>query len=171
MPRQLGIHDCRVRYRRDIGLYIVSAIIYGGNKNTAFSSAFSSGFQSQTTIQVDLILDTGATYLGVKPTLFNSIRPRNVQSSTIIGQDGEEKSSQKGLVDIVVDGRLRVNDAAIIAIGELPYPNISGLLGMSFIQHFGMYFHTRTFRALQAEGAEIPLLRFHYYSNDNYEGD
>lgn len=169
MPRRVGIHDCHVRYRQDMGLYVVSATINGGDKQVAFSSGFSSGFDSQTTTQVDLILDTGAAHLSVKPTLFKLIRPRNVRPDHMIGASGVRQPSQRGMVDIVVDGRLRVNDIDIMEMGELPYRNISGLLGMSFLQHFGFYFLPRTLRPLRSGGAQIPLLRFHYYNDDNYE--
>lgn len=154
MPRRVGIHDCNVRYRHDMGLYTVLAIIEGDVRSPS---------------AIELILDTGAAHLSVKPSLFTLIKPRNVRLDRIVGASGTAQPSQRGLVDIVVDGRLRVNDVDIMEIGELPYRNISGLLGMSFIQHFGVYFHAKTLHARQTGGAPMPLLRFHYFNDDNYE--
>jgi len=167
MRRRIGIHDCSVRYRQNMGLYTLSAIVYGDVRDASIGD----GYEIPATTQVELILDTGAAHLGVKPSLFNLIQPRDVQPYQIVGASGTPQPSQRGLVDIVVDGRLRVNDVEIVELGELPYKNISGLLGMSFLQHFGMYFDVKTLRVIQNGGAEMPLLRFHYYSDENFEQD
>lgn len=165
--RRVGIHDCFVRYHQQVGLCTVSATIYGDVRAPTPTDTF----ELPTTTQVELILDTGAAWVGVKPSLFKLIQPRDIQPYQMVGVSGQIQQTQRGVVDLVVDGRLRANDVEIVAIGELPYQRISGLLGMSFLQHFGIYLDVKTLRPIQNDDLEIPTLRFHYYDEVNFEKD
>lgn len=126
------IHNCQYRYVNNC--YVVKVAIY----------------QKNTMRYLDMLLDTGASYVSVPDDTFDGLG-LEVARSFPVETPSSTYQARLGIVEkIILDGVVIVPNVEIVttprAIGRL-----GGLLGGSFLKEVGIYLEPRK-----------KLLRFHY---------
>jgi clan AA aspartic protease (TIGR02281 family) len=89
-------------------------------------------------VNIDMILDTGATLTVISPTVIESIGYdlATLKHQRIRLPSGHIYEVPKLLVDQIAIGNIMANNVEVVCLDKPAVNGINGLLGLSFLQHF-----------------------------------